>query len=334
MDLQRTLRKRIEVSEMTTTEATSTRNPGYLDLLGSGVLKERVRLAGQHLEQCDLCARYCRVNRLKTTEGAICQTGEQALVYSFGAHYGEEQPISGWMGSGAIFFGRCNLHCVYCQNWEISQTGAGRSATPDQIALIMLALQKRGCHNINLVSPSHVVAQIVSAIFIAAQHGLHIPLVYNTGGYDSLEALQLLDGIIDIYMPDMKYGSSTASRRLSGVSDYPDINRAAVREMHRQVGDLVLDSHGLAVRGLLVRHLVLPGDVAGSNEVLDFIAKDISPLTYVNLMDQYYPWYRAEDFAPLDRSILRGEYRRVLDMADRHGLRRVDEHRERRRLGI
>jgi putative pyruvate formate lyase activating enzyme len=179
---------------------------------------------------------------------------------------------------------------------------------------MMLALQKRGCHNINLVSPSHVVAQIVSAIFIAAQHGLHIPLVYNTGGYDSLEALQLLDGIIDIYMPDMKYGSST--------------------EMHRQVGDLVLDSHGLAVRGLLVRHLVLPGDVAGSNEVLDFIAKDISPLTYVNLMDQYYPRYRAQEFAPLDRSILRGEYRRVLDMADRHGLRRVDEHRERRRLGI
>ena len=203
---------------MTTTEATSTRNPGYLDLLGSGVLKDRVQLACQHLEQCDLCARYCRVNRLKTTEGAICQTGEQALVYSFGAHYGEEEPISGWMGSGAIFFGRCNPHCVFCQNWEISQTGAGRSATPDQIALIMLALQKRGCHNINLVSPSHVVAQIVSAIFIAAQHGLHIPLVYNTGGYDSLEALQLLDGIIDIYMPDMKYGTSTASRRLASSS--------------------------------------------------------------------------------------------------------------------
>ena len=200
--------------------------------------------------------------------------------------------------------------------------------------MIMLALQKRGCHNINLVSPSHVVAQIVSAIFIAAQHGLHIPLVYNTGGYDSLEALQLLDGIIDIYMPDMKYGTSTASRRLSGVSDYPDINRAAVREMHRQVGDLVLDIHGLAVRGLLVRHLVLPGDLAASNEVLDFVAKDISPLTYVNLMDQYYPSYQAENFAPLDRSILRGEYRRVLDMADRHGLRHVDEHRERRRLGI
>ena len=319
---------------MTTTEAASTRNPGYLDLLGSGVLNDRVQLACQHLEQCDLCARYCRVNRLKTTEGAICRTGEHALVYSFGPHYGEEEPISGWMGSGAIFFGRCNLHCVFCQNWEISQTGAARSATPDQIALMMLALQKRGCHNINLVSPSHVVAQIVSAILIAAQHGLHIPLVYNTGGYDSLEALQLLDGIIDIYMPDMKYGTSTASRRLSGVSDYPDINRAAVREMHRQVGDLVLDSHGLAVRGLLVRHLVLPGDVAGSNEVLDFIAKDISPLTYVNLMDQYYPRYRAEDFAPLDRSILRGEYRRVLDMAERHGLRRVDEHRERRRLGI
>jgi len=198
----------------------------------------------------------------------------------------------------------------------------------------MLALQKRGCHNINLVSPSHVVAQILSAVFVAAQHGLHIPLVYNTSGYDSLEALQLLDGIIDIYLPDMKYGTSTAARQLSGVSDYSDVNRAAVREMHRQVGDLELDGQGLAVRGLLVRHLVLPGYMADSNEVLDFIAKDISLLTYVNLMDQYYPWYRAEDFAPLDRSILRGEYRRVLDMAERHGLRRVDGHRERRRLGI
>lgn len=319
---------------MTTREGTLTRNPGYLHLLHSGVLKDRVRLAYQHLEQCDLCARYCRVNRLKSPEKAICRTGEQALVHSFGPHYGEEEPISGWRGSGALFFGRCNLHCVFCQNWEISQTRAGRSATPDQIALIMLALQKRGCHNINLVSPSHVVAQIVSAIFIAAQHGLRLPLVYNTGGYDSLEALQLLDGIIDIYMPDMKYGTSKASRRFSGVSNYPEINRAAVREMHRQVGDLVLDSHGLAVRGLLVRHLVLPGDVAGSNEVLHFVAEQISPLTYLNLMDQYYPWYRADDFAPLDRSIRRGEYHRVLDMAERHGLRRLDEHRERRRLGI
>ena len=319
---------------MTTTEGEKIRDPGYLHLLGSGVLKDRVRLAYQHMEQCDLCARYCRVNRLKTTEKAICRTGEQALVHSFGPHYGEEESISGWMGSGAIFFGRCSLHCVFCQNWEISQTSAGRSATPDQIALIMLALQKRGCHNINLVSPSHVVAQIVSAIFIAAQHGLRLPLVYNTGGYDSLEALQLLDGIIDIYMPDMKYGTSEASRRFSGVSNYPEVNRAAVREMYRQVGDLVLDDDGLAVRGLLVRHLVLPSDVAGSDEVLHFIAEQISPLTYVNLMDQYYPWYRADDFPPLDRSIRQGEYHRVRQMAERHGLHRLDEHRERRRLGI
>ena len=311
-----------------------TQAPSYLGLLHSGVLADRVRLAHEHLEHCDLCARYCRVDRLQSPENAICRTGELSMLPSFGPHFGEEGLISGWKGSGAIFFGRCNLHCVFCQNWRISQTDVGRSATPNDIALIMLALQKRGCHNINLVSPSHLVAQIISAVFIAARHGLHVPLVYNTGGYDSQEALQLLDGIIDIYMPDMKYGSSDAARRFSGVSNYVEVNRAAVREMHRQVGDLVLDSNGLAVRGLLIRHLVLPGDVARSEEVLRFIAEEISPSTYVNLMDGYYPWYRADNFAPLDRTLRQGEYRRVLEIAHRYGLHRLDEHRERRRLGI
>lgn len=305
-----------------------------MGLLRSGILEQRVRLANEHLQQCDLCARYCRVNRQKTVEGAVCRTGELAIVHSFSPHHGEEEPISGWAGSGAIFFGRCNLHCVFCQNWETSQMGTGPIATPDEIASMMMALQRLGCHNINLVSPSHVVAQIVSAVFLAAQRGLRLPLIYNTGGYDSHEALELLDGIIDIYMPDMKYGSSEASRRLSGVPNYTEVNRTAVREMHRQVGDLVLDDDGLALRGLLVRHLVLPGDMAGSNDVLHFIAEELSPRTYVNLMDQYYPWYRADDFAPMDRTLRRGEYCRALDMAERHGLRRLDEHRERRRLGI
>lgn len=319
---------------MTNTATRGNPEPGYRSLLRSGVLEERVQVANEHLRRCNLCARYCNVDRISTVEGAVCGIGEQALIYSFGTHRGEEDPISGWRGSGTIFFSRCNLHCVFCQNWEISQTDSGEYMTSQKLASIMLSLQERGCHNINLVSPSHVVAQIISAVFIAAQGGLHLPLVYNTGGYDSPEALELLDGIIDIYMPDIKYGTSGMSRRLSGAPDYCEVNRRAIREMHRQVGDLVLDANGLAVRGLLVRHLVLPGDLADSGDALLFIAREISPSTYVNLMDQYYPCYRADDFPPLDRPLLRGEYRRAAAMAERCGLRRLDQHVERRRLGI
>jgi putative pyruvate formate lyase activating enzyme len=216
----------------------------------------------------------------------------------------------------------------------MSQTGSGKSTTPDALASMMLALQERGCHNINLISPSHVVAQIISAVSIAAQQGLHLPLVYNTGGYDSLEALQLLDGIVDIYLPDMKYGNSEASLRFSGVGDYAEVNQRAVLEMHRQVGDLVTDPDGVAIRGLLVRHLVLPGGAADSSTVLDFIAQKISPRTYLNLMDHYYPWYRADNFPPLGRTLRHGEFPRVLEMAEQRGLWRLDEHHERRRLGI
>jgi putative pyruvate formate lyase activating enzyme len=312
----------------------STGSPSYLRLLQSGVLEERARTANRHLGYCDLCARYCRVNRLKSTVEAMCRTGELAVVCNCGPHHGEEGPISGWAGSGAIFFGRCNLHCVFCQDWLMSQTGSGRATTPDALASMMLALQDRGCHNINLVSPSHVVAQIISAVFIAAQKGLRLPLVYNTGGYDSLEALRLLDGIVDIYLPDMKYGNSEAAVRFSGVGDYTKVNQAAVLEMHRQVGDLVLDAEGVAIRGLVVRHLVLPGNAAASSAVLDFIAQKISQQTYLNLMDHYYPWYRAENFPPIGRSLRHGEFPRVLELAEQRGLLRLDEHHERRRLGI
>lgn len=308
--------------------------PGYVGLLREGLLEERVRTANRHLENCDLCARYCRVDRRKGAGEALCRTGSRAVVCNYGPHYGEEQPISGWAGSGALFFGYCNLRCIFCEQWQMSQLGTGSEATPEEIASMMLALQERGCHNVSFVSPSHVVAQIISAVFAAAQKGFSLPLVYNTGGYDSLEALQLLDGIIDIYVPDMKYGSPEASLRFSGVANYVEMNQAAVREMHRQVGGLELDAQGLATRGLLIRHLVLPGNVAGSHEVLDFIANEISPTTYVNLMDQYYPWYRAGDFAPLDRPLRQGEFSRVVEMAERQGLRRLDQHGERRRLGI
>jgi len=296
--------------------------PAYLKLLESGELKERVSSAWRRLEDCDLCARYCRMNRLETIKGAVCRTGEHAVVHSHGPHHGEEDPLRGWNGSGTIFFSWCNLRCVYCQNWDISQKGMGRDVGPEELARMMLALQARGCHNINVVSPSHVVAQIIAAVAIAAERGLELPLVYNTGGYDSLEALQLLDGIIDIYMPDVKYASTTNAHHFSHVRNYVDINRAAVKEMHRQVGDLVMDEHDIAQRGLLVRHLVLPEEVSGTDEVLAFLAEEISPNTYVNVMDQYRPCYRADENPPLDRSITGGEFRRAKARAVDLGLHR------------
>jgi putative pyruvate formate lyase activating enzyme len=296
----------------------------YLDLLASGELARRVQAAWRHLEDCDLCARYCHVNRRETIQGAVCRTGELARVHSAGPHHGEEDPLRGWNGSGTIFFSWCSLRCVFCQNWEISQKGIGQDTTPQELAGLMLRLQGQGCHNINLVTPSHVVAQVIAAVHIAAQQGLNLPLVYNTGGYDSPEALALLDGIIDIYMPDMKYGDSALAHTYSHVRDYVEVNRAAVKEMHRQVGDLVLDDRGIALRGLLVRHMVMPGNIAGTDRVLAFLAGDISPDTYLNLMAQYYPCYRADENPPLDRPITSEEFAYALDLARRHGLWRLD----------
>ena len=250
--------------------------PAYLALCRTGELKERSAEAKRRLEHCDLCANQCHVNRFGFPAGAICQTGALALVSSYGAHYGEEKPLSGWNGSGTIFFSRCNLRCVFCQNWEISHKGIGKELRVVELASLMLQLERQGCHNINLVSPSHVVAPIIEAVEIAAQRGLRIPLVYNTGGYDSLETLRLLDGIVDIYMPDMKYGNSDMARRYSRVEDYAQINQKAVKEMHRQVGELTLSPDGLALRGLLIRHLVLPGGVSNASQILNFIADEIS----------------------------------------------------------
>ena len=246
-------------------------------------------------------------------------------MHSAGPHHGEENPLRGWNGSGTIFFSWCNLRCVFCQNWEISQTGIGYEAAPEKLADIMLGLQNLGCHNINFVTPSHVVAQIIAAVYIAAQKGLNLPLVYNTGGYDSLEALALLDGIIDIYMPDIKYGDSELAHRYSHVRNYVELSQAAVKEMHRQVGDLVLDAEGIAQRGLLVRHLVLPDNIAGTDKMLTFLAKEISTNTYLNLMDQYYPCYRADDNPPLNRPLSSWEYRANLALAKQYGIARLDE---------
>jgi putative pyruvate formate lyase activating enzyme len=298
--------------------------PAYLHLLQSGELAARARRACEHLQRCDLCARGCHVNRLLSTKGAACRTGEQATVYSAGAHHGEERPLSGRRGSGTIFFSWCSLSCVFCQNWEISHRGEGREVTAKELADLMLGLQEAGCHNINFVTPSHVVAQILLAVQIAADRGLRLPLVWNSGGYDSPEALSLLDGVIDIYLPDMKFADSEIARKYLGVGDYAEVNRAAVKEMHRQVGDLVLDA-GIARRGLLVRHLVLPENLAGTDRILAFLAREISVDTYVNLMDQYRPCYRADEFPPLDRRSARAELATARLAAEALGLRRLDK---------
>jgi putative pyruvate formate lyase activating enzyme len=300
--------------------------PAYLQLLRSGELQERIPRAYEHLSICDVCARNCKVDR-RAGQVGVCRTGDRAKVSSHGPHLGEEDPLRGWHGSGTIFFTRCNLKCQFCQNSDISQADAGYEVEPEELASIMLELQVRGCHNINFVSPSHVVPQIMAAVLIAAEAGLRLPLVYNTGGYDSMAMLRLLDGVIDIYMPDMKYADAEIARRYSKVSNYAQVNQLAVREMHRQVGDLQINEAGLAVRGLLVRHLVLPENLAGTADIVQFLAIEISPNTYLNLMDQYRPAYKAHYFPELNRRITRSEYGAAVKMAWDAGLRRLDERR-------
>lgn len=296
--------------------------PAYLTLLQGGELLNRVQQAQQRLSSCDLCAWKCKVNRLEGIRG-ICQTTDKARLASYGPHMGEERPLSGWRGSGTIFFARCNMRCQYCQNYDISQTDAGDLVEPQDLAAVMLELQETGCHNINFVSPSHVVPQILAALLISAQAGLRLPLVYNTGGYDSIETLRLLDGVIDIYMPDMKYASLQNARHYSKIPHYPESNQAAVREMHRQVGDLVMDERDIAQRGLLVRHLVLPNGVAGTAEIVNFLAQEISPNTYLNLMDQYRPAFNARQYPKVSRPLNRQEYMDAIQMAHEAGLRRL-----------
>lgn len=295
--------------------------PAYVQLLSNGCLAHRAALARQALLACNLCGRRCGVDRHSRLGG--CRTGTVARVVSYGPHHGEEDVLRGWAGSGTIFFGSCNLHCVFCQNADISQSQSGSLMPPAELADIMLWLQSRGCHNLNLVSPTHVVPMILEAVAEAAERGLRLPLVYNTGGYDSLEALELLDGIVDIYMPDMKYAKAEVGLCLSGVRDYPAVNQEAVRAMHRQVGDLVLDENGLARRGLLVRHLVLPAGISGAEAIVHFLASEISPDTALNLMDQYRPAYRADEVPVLRRRTTSDEYCRAGQAAEHAGLTRL-----------
>ena len=297
--------------------------PCYIDTLQSGLLKNKIRQAAEILQSCQLCPRKCRVNRLSGQKG-ICKTTDQAIVYGYHAHFGEEAPLVGQHGSGTIFFSHCNLKCNFCQNFDISHKGAGNPVSDMELAEMMLALQQEGCHNINFVTPSHVVPQILSAIQIAAARGLTLPLIYNTSAYDAVETLQILDSVIDIYMPDFKFWDPRSSDVTCGAPDYPDAARKAILEMHRQVGDLVLDAAGLAKRGLLIRHLVMPDGLAETLEIMKFVASKVSRDTYVNVMPQYQPSGDIGNIKWLRRKITTQEYAKAIQYAQDAGLTRID----------
>jgi len=290
--------------------------------LPSNELARRVKKAVAMLGDCTVCAQECRVNRLEGELG-ICRGGRLAAVNSYGPHFGEEDVLVGTGGSGTIFFTYCNLSCEFCQNCEISQYGEGDEVSAEELAGMMLDLQKRGCHNINLVSPSHFVPQFLEALSVAAEKGLTLPVVYNTGGYDAPETLDLLDGIVDIYMPDIKFADDDAGRKYSGAVEYFTVVKKAVKKMHMQVDDLAVDRRGIAYRGLLVRHLVLPDNLARSEKVFEFLADEISKDTFINIMDQYYPAFNAFNYPELSRRITRKEFREAVEAARRAGLRRI-----------
>lgn len=286
-------------------------------------LREKIKAAKEVLKECTLCPRSCKVDRTSGKLG-VCKTGDKPFVSSYNPHFGEERPLVGRHGSGTIFFTRCNLLCLFCQNWTISHLGEGDIISFEELAQIMLTLQGYDCHNINLVTPTHQVPMILEALAIAVEQGLKVPIVYNCGGYESLETLKILDGIIDIYMPDFKYSDPEVAFKYSRARDYPSVAKAAIKEMHRQVGDLIMDDRGVALRGLLVRHLILPEGMAGTEEIVKFLVEEISPNTYTNIMAQYYPCYKAVQFPPLDRRITNEEYRKALKAAIDAGLRRLD----------
>lgn len=303
------------------------RYPSYLNLLEKGELDRRIEALYERMSPCRLCPHECKVDRLSGEKG-FCKISNKPIVASYGPHFGEERPLVGKGGSGAIFFTYCNMACVYCQNWEISHLGEGEEITVEILAKIMLILQVWGCHNINLVTPTHQIAFIVEAIKIAAEGGLNLPIVYNCGGYESVETLKLLEGIIDIYMPDIKYMEDKVALRLSKIKNYSQRVKEAVKEMHRQVGDLVMEK-GIAKRGLIIRHLVLPGDLSQTEEVIKFVSEEISLDTYFNLMDQYRPCGEAWKYPPLDRMINKEEWNKALDWAKKYGLKRLDDRRAR-----
>ncbi|MEJ5299593.1 MAG: radical SAM protein [Thermodesulforhabdaceae bacterium] len=306
--------------------------PLYREAYAKGVLQDRIRRALSWMSKCTLCPRMCKVNRLKNEQGR-CLIGRYAVVASYGPHFGEESPLVGQKGSGTIFFAGCNLGCIFCQNYDISHTNDGYVVSAPQLADIMIELQRMGCHNINFVTPSHVIPQILESLPYAVEKGLEVPLVYNSSGYDRVSALKLLDGIVDIYMPDFKFWDPSLSKRWCDAEDYPERARLALKEMHRQVGDLIIEN-GIAKRGLLVRHLVMPGCLDDSREIIRFVAQEISPDTYINIMNQYRPMgevlerrERDEIDMRLLRMLKHEEYLKALQIAQEFGLSRIDDRR-------
>ncbi len=280
--------------------------PSYIYLYRKGKLKERISLLNEFLSKCELCPHKCGVNRLKGNLG-LCRAGINPRIFSYQFHLGEEPAISGVSGSGTIFFSHCTGRCIYCQNWHFSRLGEGKEVTAEGLSDIMMELQKGGCHNINLVTPTHYIAQILAALEIAIGRGLNIPIVYNTSGYERIEVLKLLEGIIDIYLPDMRYGNNGPAEKYSGFKNYVEINRMSIKEMYRQVGNVKLEND-IAVRGLIIRHLILPHNLSGTPEVMQFIKEEISQECFISLMSQYYPFYQADNTPLLDRPITREEY--------------------------
>ncbi|MGO9138169.1 MAG: radical SAM protein [Syntrophales bacterium] len=302
------------------------REPSYLRLYREGKLQGRIDRALELMRDCSLCPRECHVDRLSGELG-FCRTGKKARVASLHAHFGEESPLVGTGGSGTIFFRSCNLLCYFCQNYDISHNAEGGEVEPKNLADMMLSLQKQGCHNINLVTPSHVVPQILQGLLSAIERGLKVPLVYNTGGYDKVETLKILEDVFDIYMPDFKFWEERWSEKFCKAPDYRKIAAAAIREMHRQVGDLLTDESGIAEKGLLVRHLVMPNDVSSTKEVMTFLADKISEDTYVNVMDQYHPCGKATLDPAINRRLTRKEYAEAVRLTRKAGLHRLDSWR-------
>jgi putative pyruvate formate lyase activating enzyme len=295
--------------------------PSYIGLHENGELAKRIRTLHEILRECRLCPRECRVNRLEAEMG-YCKAGAELMVSSVFPHFGEEPPLVGNHGSGTIFLTHCNLRCIFCQNYDISHLGRGQPMSTDEMAGSMLRLQDLGCHNINFVTPSHYTPQIVASLPRAIEMDLRLPIVYNCSGYESVEVIRLLDGIVDIYMPDAKYMDEKHSRILSNAPDYPKVLKEVLKEMHRQVGDLKINFRGIAERGLLIRHLVMPHGAASSESVLKFIAEEISVHSYVNIMEQYRPEYLAEEVPDIDRRITREEYMEAVRLAKRFHLYR------------
>jgi len=295
--------------------------PSYRKL-NSNELERKIEQAYSLMNPCRVCPRECQVNRAEDELG-MCHVGKNAIVSSYGAHFGEESPLVGKGGSGTIFMAGCNLKCAFCQNYDISHSVEGFEVSTKELAQFMIALQSRGCHNINIVTPTHVVPQILKALKIAIGQGLNVPLVYNCGGYESIETLKNINGIFDIYMPDIKYADEEVSQRLSKAKNYPSIVKACLKEMHKQVGNLIVNKDGIALRGLIVRHLVLPNGLAGTNEIVSFISEEISKDTYLNIMAQYRPCYKANEYSQINRRITIDEYQAAVNAAKEEGLTRL-----------